>query len=253
VDLRRLGSSSSTHPALYPAQSKPFVLTWQVVLALVLTIQIYANELFNLRLKSFCPEWLNVDRSAHRHLNFWLGHARYGGPTRGHHQISNSIESIGERIRSNIAAANGANTTDPVTKAAVIGTGYLLTTTFTTEQAIPASSIWPPAVDCLKVQCSPTQRETYDLLAWRAQLKQSMPGGAGNISGDSHNGFSVTVMWFDKTSVQGDDAQFIDTSISNEVCPATRSTPNPAADRFCCPASVGAPDGVRCYNSKILP
>jgi type IV pilus assembly protein PilV len=168
-------------------------------------------------------------------------------------QISNSIESIGERIRSNIAAANGANTTDPVTKAAVIGTGYLLTTTFTTEQAIPASSIWPPAVDCLKVQCSPTQRETYDLLAWRAQLKQSMPGGAGNISGDSHNGFSVTVMWFDKTSVQGDDAQFIDTSISNEVCPATRSTPNPAADRFCCPASVGAPDGVRCYNSKILP
>jgi type IV pilus assembly protein PilV len=168
-------------------------------------------------------------------------------------QISNSIESIGERIRSNIAAANGASTTDPVTKAAVQGTGYLLTTTFATEQAITVASIWPPALDCLKVSCTANQRETYDLLAWRAQLKQTMPSGAGNISGDSRNGFNVTIMWFDKTAVQGDDAKFIDTPIANEVCPATRTTPNPAADRFCCPASVGAPDGVRCYNSKILP
>ncbi len=166
--------------------------------------------------------------------------------------ISLSVENLGERIRSNLAAANGVASQDPITGEPLNGVGYLYTTTFAVEAATTLSSFWPPAVDCMTSVCTPVQREVYDMLAWRAQLKQSLPSGSGAVSGDINTGFNATVMWFDKTAVQGDDAQFTDTPQANQVCDGTEN-PNSAAARFCCPAAVAAPDGARCYNAKIIP
>lgn len=166
--------------------------------------------------------------------------------------ISLSVENLGERIRSNIAAANGVVSIDPVTSAPFAGVGYLYTTTFAVEAAKTLSNFWPPALDCMTTVCTPVQREAYDMLAWRAQLKQSLPSGSGSVSGNITAGFTATVMWFDKTAVQGDDAQFTDTPQANRVCDGTEN-PNSAAARFCCPAAVSAPDGARCYNAKITP
>jgi type IV pilus assembly protein PilV len=166
--------------------------------------------------------------------------------------ISLSVESLGERIRSNIAAANGAITNDPVTSAPSTGVGYLYTSTFAVEATRALSSFWPPAIDCMTTACTHVQREAYDMLAWRAQLKQSLPNGAGVVSGNVATGFNATIMWFDKTAVQGDDAQFTDTPQANQVCLGTEAATSAAA-RFCCPAAVAAPDGARCYNAKIIP
>ena len=178
--------------------------------------------------------------------------AKYQGNNLARTGISLSVENLGERIRSNLAAANGVASLDPVTAAPLNGVGYLYTTTFAVEAAKTLSSFWPPALDCMTSVCTPVQREAYDMLAWRAQLKQSLPSGSGSVSGNITTGFTATVMWFDKTAVQGDDAQFTDTPQANQVCDGTEN-PTSAAARFCCPAAVAAPDGARCYNAKIIP
>jgi type IV pilus assembly protein PilV len=179
--------------------------------------------------------------------------AKYQSGNQSRLQIGNAIESMGERIRGNISAANGMAAPVNSVPAFVTGTGYNFTTTFATEAAIPLANIWPPATDCSKVVCTSAQLAAYDMVAWRAQLKRSMPSGAGVVTGTVQTGFDVTIMWFDKTSVKGDDAQFLDTEIANQTCPVPAPAPNSAAARFCCPAQVAAPDGVRCYNAKIIP
>ncbi len=166
--------------------------------------------------------------------------------------IALSVENLGERLRNNIAAANGIISIDPITSAPLTGVGYLYTSTFAVEAARSLASFWPPALDCMTAVCTPVQKEAYDMLAWRAQLKQSLPDGAGVVSGSVATGFNATIMWFDKTAVQGDDAQFTDTLQSNQVCAGTEAPNSPAA-RFCCPPAVAAPDGVRCYNARIVP
>lgn len=178
--------------------------------------------------------------------------AKYQNNNLARSGISLSVENLGERIRNNIPAANGVVSLDPVTNAPLTGVGYLYTSTFAVEAAKKLSSFWPPALDCMTTVCDPVQREAYDMLAWRAQLKQSLPDGSGVVSGNVATGFNATVMWFDKTAVQGDDAQFTDTAQANQVCDGTE-VPNSAASRFCCPAGVSAPDGARCYNAKIIP
>jgi type IV pilus assembly protein PilV len=176
--------------------------------------------------------------------------AKYQSGNQSRVQISNTIENLGEKIRSNIGAANGF--TVPGSPAA--STGYVYSATYATQEAIALNTLIPvpAAQDCMLNDCDAAQREAYDIRVWRGQLKQSMPGGAGVISGNVRNGFDVTVMWFDKTSVTGSDTLFIDTATDSQVCQpaAASSSPN---TRFCCPNSVAAPAGVRCYNTKIIP
>jgi type IV pilus assembly protein PilV len=188
-------------------------------------------------------------------LGLMTATAKYqtGNVARG--QISSSIESLGERMRSNVAAVNGASTDNPnlAIKVKVIGAGYVYTAdNYATQAARPLSDFWPPALDCMTTDCTSVQREAYDMLAWRAHLKQSLPGGAGLVTGNIRTGFNTTVMWFDKTAVKGDDAQFTDELQSNQVCNGTELSTSAAA-RFCCPVAAAAPEGVRCYNANINP
>jgi type IV pilus assembly protein PilV len=174
--------------------------------------------------------------------------AKYQSGNQSRVQISNSIEGLGERIRSNIVAANGFT----LPPAAVAATGYVYVDTFAAQEAVALSTL-TGGLNCMTTNCTALQREAYDIRTWRAQLKQSMPNGAGIIRGNVRNGFDVTVMWFDKTAVKGDDGLFTDEEQSNQVCPNTAIAPNSSTARFCCPQIVAAGPGVRCYNTKIIP
>jgi type IV pilus assembly protein PilV len=176
--------------------------------------------------------------------------AKYQSGTEARTQISNAVEFIGERIRANVAAANGVVTLNPVTLAPQTGTGYNYDEDYAAQ--VSAKVTLPLSPDCSTETCTQVQRATYDMLAWRAQLQSNLPGGAGIVTGNGSTGFDVTVMWYDKTAVRGDDAQFLDTPLPNQECPVNVD-PNSAAARFCCPAAANAPDGVRCYNTKIIP
>jgi type IV pilus assembly protein PilV len=179
--------------------------------------------------------------------------AKYQSGNQARVQISNTIENIGERIRSNIGQANGYLAPgNPIAS-----TGYTYSATFAAQQAVTLASLWPvPASsDCMLVDCTAAQREAYDMRVWRAQLKQSMPGGSGIITGNVLNGFDVTVMWFDKTAVTGNDTLFTDTDQTSLTCSVPAAAASSPASRFCCPqvAGVSATGGVRCYNTKIIP
>jgi type IV pilus assembly protein PilV len=176
--------------------------------------------------------------------------AKYQSGNQARLEISNSIEALGERIRSNVGAANGFR----LPGSPIASTGYNYSATFATQEAVTLASIWPipTGQDCMLTDCTMIEREAYDIRVWRAQLKQSMPSGAGVIAGNVQNGFDVTVMWFDKTAVKGNDTLFTDTETDSQICQAGAPSDSSNA-RFCCPNSVAAPAGVRCYNTKIIP
>lgn len=164
--------------------------------------------------------------------------------------VAAGIDDIAERIRTNVTVANGYQSINPGTGTVVVGTQYVYNTEDYSTQASAAASAFVPPIDCATTVCTQTQRAAYDIIQWRALLRNSLPGGAGMISGTVTAGMDVTVMWFDKNAVQSDD--FADTLRSNETCTSSDSATLPIA-RFCCPAAAAAPAGVRCYNAKVIP
>lgn len=162
--------------------------------------------------------------------------------------ISLNISDISERIRSNVAGANGYSSIVAGTSTVILGTGYVYSASFADQSAKPAAY----GTNCSTTACTQAQRAEYDMIEWRRLLKDTLPGGAGMVTGDVSTGFNVTVMWFDKDAVQGDDAAFTDTLQSNQVCTGAEDPTQPIA-RFCCPSATAAPAGVRCYNTRVVP
>jgi type IV pilus assembly protein PilV len=165
--------------------------------------------------------------------------------------IAASINDYADRLRGNIDAANGypAKATSS-TAAAITGTGYIYTATYTAQQS--GTITFPTSPNCATTVCTPAELSNYDIAAWRIALRNNLPGGAGFVSGDVRNGFDVTVMWFDKDFTASDDSAFTDTPESSRVCTAA-DVANSAASRFCCPQGASTISGVRCYTTKILP
>ncbi len=162
--------------------------------------------------------------------------------------VTLNISDIAERIRTNVAASNGFSSIAAGTTTATVGTGYNYAATFATQ----AADVADPSPDCATTVCTQVQRATYDLIMWRQLLKRTLPGGSGLISGNVTSGFDVTVMWFDKDLVQGNDSEFTDDLQTNQTCSAS-DNPTAAISRFCCPEAASAPAGVRCYNAKVIP
>ena len=162
--------------------------------------------------------------------------------------ISQNISDISERIRSNVAGANGYSSIVAGTSTVIVGTGYVYNDSYATQGAA-VGSISP---NCSTTVCTQAARATYDVKMWRQLLKDTLPGGAGIITGNVTNGFDVTVMWYDKDAVQGNDAAFTDEVQSNQTCTGSEDPTKPIA-RFCCPSDASAPAGVRCYNAKVIP
>ncbi|MDM0115278.1 type IV pilus modification protein PilV [Variovorax sp. J22R133] len=156
--------------------------------------------------------------------------------------VSAALNDLSERLRVNVAGANGF--------AAVVGgvttkaTGYQLSSTYTAQvSAVPST----PTVDCASASCTPAQMADYDIAHWKNLLRATLPGGAGYIVGDVVKGFDVSVMWADKSAVDASD-----TLIAARSCNAADSDTSGKA-RFCCPSDAEVPDGVRCYTARIVP
>lgn len=158
-------------------------------------------------------------------------------------QVAAAVNDLAERISVNAVAANGYNAI--VNGVVVAGTGYQLTQTYAAQTSAAAATYNP---DCSTAQCTPAQLSAYDVAKWQNLLRATLPGGAGYITGNVINGFDVTVMWFDKSAVDGDGALVSSASCSNLV-----ADQNKPEARFCCPSGASASPGVRCYSAKVIP
>lgn len=152
--------------------------------------------------------------------------------------LSSNIASLADRIRANSGA---------------LATAYNYTRTYAAERAaIEASATYfDPAKDCDATTCDAAELATYDLLVWRRDLDQQLPGATGFVVPTGTKGvdlrFVVTVAWYDKDNVDAGVLQ------SPAIC--TAATTGVAA-RNCCPAAVGtaaALVGVRCANLELIP
>jgi type IV pilus assembly protein PilV len=136
--------------------------------------------------------------------------------------------SIAERVRLNIAGAQAGN--------------YSYNTKYETAKAEALT-----AAAC-GVACSPQQIAENDIAAWLDEAQAALPGGAVSLSGTAADGFTATVMWFDKEMANaGSDPVTYEKS---ETCDADFKGTDA---RNCCPASAAVPAGVRCINTYFLP
>jgi type IV pilus assembly protein PilV len=152
--------------------------------------------------------------------------------------LSSNIASLADRIRANSGS---------------LATAYTYTRSYADERAaIEASNTYfDPATDCDSTVCTAAELATYDMLVWRRDLDQQLPGATGFVVPTGTKGvdlrFLVTVAWYDKDNVDAGVLQ------SPAIC--TAATTGIAA-RNCCPAAVGnaaALTGVRCANLELIP
>lgn len=152
--------------------------------------------------------------------------------------LSSNIASLTDRIRANAAATE---------------TAYTNTATYAAERAaIEANAnYFTPTKNCDTTVCTAAELATYDLLIWRRDLNQQLPGATGFVVPTGTKGvdlrFVVTVAWYDKDNVDAGVLQ------SPAICTATTTG---VAARNCCPSAVGTTAtlvGVRCANLEIIP
>jgi len=157
--------------------------------------------------------------------------------------VSAALNDLSERIRVNAPGANGY--TGILNGVAATGTGYLLAETYAAQTSAAAATYSP---DCSSASCTPAQLAAYDLAKWRNVLRDTLPGGAGYITGNVTDGFNVSVMWFDKSAVDASG-----TLLDTRACSNAASDKTSGKARFCCPSDASAPSGVRCYTAKVIP
>ena len=95
------------------------------------------------------------------------------------------------------------------------------------------------------IACTPAQIAEDDLSLWLTKTQQTLPGGAGSVSGTSTEGFIVTAMYLDK--------DFRD-PVTNAPSMSASCTPQPTGNawRNCCPDTADVPAGVRCSRTPFL-
>jgi type IV pilus assembly protein PilV len=106
--------------------------------------------------------------------------------------------------------------------------------------------------------CTPVNRATYDILAWRKRVRESLPQGAAYVEGNIRTGINVTLMWMDKDNTNK-SVKVNDGSTSTQVslvaatsCSAVTATTGLAL-QTCCPAAASVPAGVRCTRFSFMP
>ena len=169
--------------------------------------------------------------------------------------ISGLVSDIGERIRVNSDVAG----TNVMQGGVTMPSEYVLDKNSTVHTwADQQAATLAITKDCASTACTPSERATYDLLAWRKQARALLPQGATWLEGDKGVGFDVTLMWFDKEftdragSVDATDtaAEAVRTLQTSRVCDGTESG---FAQQSCCPAEAAAPAGVRCARYRFVP
>lgn len=123
---------------------------------------------------------------------------------------------------------------------------YTITKDYPTQVASTAT--FSLTKNCASATCDGDQLAKYDLELWQKSVKDKLPSGASFISGDTKDGFVITMMWFDKSFLKTDGS----TLDKTETCDAPLTYTQMRSQR-CCPAAVKAPDGVRCTNFTVMP
>lgn len=163
--------------------------------------------------------------------------------------LSSNISSLADRIRANASADADA---------------YTFSRTYAAERASIEATPLPntyltPAKDCNTTACTNDELAAYDLVVWRNDLNQQLPGAVGFVTPTGVKGvdlrFGVTVAWFNKDFLD-ETAPNVKTLRQPEICPVPAVGTTGIAARNCCPASVGtaaALAGVQCVNLEIIP
>lgn len=158
--------------------------------------------------------------------------------------LSSNISSLADRIRANASADANA---------------YTFSRTYAAERASIEATPLPntylsPAKDCNAEACTNAELAAYDLVVWRNDLNQQLPGAVGFVTPTGVKGvdlrFGVTVVWFNKDNLDGTNLR------QPEICPVPAVGTTGIAARNCCPASVGtaaALAGIQCVNLEIIP
>lgn len=152
--------------------------------------------------------------------------------------LAANISSLAERIRANSNAQANA---------------YAFARTYQAERtSIESDNTYLiPGKDCESLSCTEAELATYDLLIWRRDLNQQLPGAVGMVTATGTKGvdlrFLITVAWFDKDNLNG-----IDLPPPN-LCTAAMTGIDA---RNCCPSALGTTQtlaGVRCANVEMIP
>jgi type IV pilus assembly protein PilV len=162
--------------------------------------------------------------------------AKYKINTWARSAASVQVSDLADRVRANPRGAGAIIGGNPV-----LANGYALNANWATQQG-EALTI---ALNCFTTACDAAQRSTFDMLAWRSNVRRMFPQGAAIVTGTVGTGLDVSIAWFDKQFTLVDGT--LDTS---QVCAAGLT---PAARASCCPAALAAPAGVRCTNVTFLP
>lgn len=123
--------------------------------------------------------------------------------------------------------------------------------TLSLDWAAQQSASLTPAVDCSTNICTPAELAAFDMLVWRANVRELFPQGAALVTGNRSAGVTATIAWFDK--------QFIDPTTGAladpPICSAATTTSGGAEQINCCPpALVGSTvPGVRCTTVSFVP
>lgn len=133
---------------------------------------------------------------------------------------------ISERMRANMPGVAAGN--------------YVLAGSYLTRSAtLPARSECNPRT----TSCTAAQMAQYDIYSWGQLARSEMPAGAATLTGNTTDGFIVTLMWNDKNMRAADGV----TLQSSEQCSVTPSL----ISQNCCPRDT--PAGIRCINSVVRP
>lgn len=152
--------------------------------------------------------------------------------------LATDISNLAERIRANANAQANA---------------YAFANTYSAERtSIEADSTYlTPSKNCRSVSCTEVELAAYDLLVWRQNLDQQLPGAVGMVAATGAKGvdlrFKITVAWFSKDNLNGLDLQ------QPNICTATTTGIDA---RNCCPSALGTASalaGVRCANVEMIP
>lgn len=163
--------------------------------------------------------------------------AKYKVNTWARASVSTLLADLSERVRINPDEAGTSFAAAGVTSPSA----YVLNDNWNTQQADPLTI----AKHCEVTACTTSERATFDLLAWRNKLRNSMPQGAALVSGDRRNGLDVTMMWYDK--------EYVDDSAALKTAPTCDGSEQGMAQQSCCPAAAAVPAGVRCARFSFIP
>jgi len=174
--------------------------------------------------------------------------------------LSPLLNDLSARMRSNLIRVPGYSTSLSASSPSM----YNFEQTWSSQATIPAapSTTKLCGTESGAVTCDAAEKASYDLWAWRRQVRETMPRGSVYVTGDINAGMTVTFMWSDKdnTTVDGSDAAASQSLRGVSACTAVSVTGKDVVNgqasldqQTCCPAAASAVAGVRCANFTVLP